>query len=234
MRRDPLVRVLTVVLCLFLVSACGRAADLATGGTWGGSATDVPGLTADGGVVVSADDLDPDGSSAADASDAAEVVVYVEPLCPHCKAFDAAHGVMLQELLEDGRITVEYRLVSFLDNARTQRSSARAVNAALCAATGGGPSGYAAYVRALLENQPADGVLSDETLVALGEDAGAGDSIASCVRGEAHADLVASLSEAALGKISATPTVLVDGRALEGVPSVAELNAALGLGAHTV
>lgn len=231
MRRVPLARLLTVALCLLLLNACGRAADLATGGAWGGAAVDVPGLTADGGVVVSADDLGADGSTSG-ASDAAKVVVYVEPLCPHCKAFETAHGTLLQELLTDGRITLEYRLVSFLDNARTQRSSARAVNAALCAATDAGPSAYAAYVRALLDNQPTDGVLSDDTLVALGDDAGA--SIEACVRDEAHADLVSSLSEAALGKISATPTVLVDGRELEGVPSVTELKAALGLGAHTV
>ncbi|MFD1826888.1 MULTISPECIES: DsbA family protein [Mumia] len=229
MRRAPLVRVVTLVLCLFLVTSCGSAADLAVGGSRSGAATEVPGLTVDGGVVVSSDDLD---TEAAEASDPIPVVVYVEPLCPHCKAFDAEHGSMLQERLEGGQITLEYRLVSFLDNGTTERSSARAVNAALCAATDAGPAAYATYVHELLENQPVGGVLTDAALVALGDDAGA--SIESCVTGESHADLVASLSKNALGKISATPTVIVGGREFEGVPTAEDLVAALGSGSAVV
>ncbi len=224
MRRTPLVRVVLLVLCLVLVTSCGSAADLASG-----HGSTAPRLTEDGGVVVSSADLEP---AVAPDSDAVPVVVYVEPLCPHCKAFDDQHGAFLQERLQSGRITLEYRLVSFLDNGRTQRSSARAVNAALCVAAEGGPAAYAAFVHALLENQPSDGVLTDDALLGLADSvkAPAGD----CVVGEDHAALVSSLSKQALGRITATPTVIVGGRQLEGVPSAGELLAALSVGTDVV
>lgn len=212
--------VLTGVAALVL-AGCGSAGDLAAGGAVGGSGA--PALTDAGGVVVTAHDLDPDGSYP---DDPVAVAVYVEPLCPHCKAFSADQGRLLAERLAVGAITLEYRLVSFLDTGATDHASARSVNAALCVETVAGPAAYGSYIEALLADQTATGP-TDDTLVALADETGA-DSAESCIRDQTNADLVPQLTERAMDTISGTPTVVVDGKTLTSIPTTAELNALLG------
>jgi len=221
MTRSRLVAGLMVCLVSCLLAACGHAADVATGRS--GPAGAVPTLTDGGGVVVTARDLDPAGSFPEQAT---AVAVYVEPLCPHCKAFAADQGRLLQARLAEGAITLEYRLVSFLDNGSTDRASARSVNAGLCVAAVEGAAEYAAFVAALLEHQRPGG-LSDTDLVGLADEVGAADA-RSCIESGQHADLVPELTEDAMGRIDGTPAVEVDGTMLESTPTTAELTALLG------
>ncbi|MGH1562951.1 DsbA family protein [Mumia sp. DW29H23] len=220
MTRSRIAGGLLACLASLVLVACVSAADVATGGPGGGSGL---ALTADGGVVVTANDLDPSGSFP---DDPVAVAVYVEPLCPHCKAFAADQGRLLEERLAAGAITLEYRMVSFLDNGTTGHASARSVNAALCVAETGGPAAYDAFVTGLLDGQTPSG-LSDEDLVALADDAGAAGAEA-CIEAQEHADLVAELTNEAMETIEGTPTVVVDGKTLQGTPTTTELAAMLG------
>ncbi|WP_370619672.1 DsbA family protein [Mumia sp. Pv 4-285] len=223
-RTRPLRGIAAALASLLLVS-CGSAAQIAgeSGGeTWGPEAAGLP-LTDDGGVVVTAHDLDPTGSYP---DDPVAVAVYVEPLCPHCGAFAADQGRLLADRLASGAITLEYRLVSFLDTGSTDRASARSVNAALCVSAAGGPVAYEAFVGALLENQQPDG-LSDDDLVALAADI-AGARSERCIRDEEHQELVRVLTERGVEEISGTPAVVVDGRPLDQIPTTAELRAMFG------
>ncbi|MFC6151991.1 MULTISPECIES: DsbA family protein [Mumia] len=225
MHRTRLLPGLAAALLSLLLVSCGSAADVVKqsgGGAWGTAGASLP-LTADGGIVVTAHDLDPTGSYP---DDPVAVAVYVEPLCPHCGAFAADQGRLLAARLAAGSITLEYRLVSFLDNGSTDRASARSVNAALCVSAAGGPAAYEAYVASLLENQQPGG-MSDDELVDLADDLG-DDGTEACIRDEVHADLVSDLSERGLKAISGTPAVVVDGRPLEQIPTTAELEAMLG------
>ena len=210
-------------LVTLVLAGCGSAADVTTehGSATEGSA--VPALTDAGGIVVTARDLDPEGSYP---PDPVAVAVYVEPLCPPCEAFSAEQGRLLDERLEEGAITLEYRVVSFLDGPTTDEASARSANAALCVATIAGPAAYASYVRAVMERRtPSD--LSDDDLVDLADEQHA-DAAEGCIRDRDNADLVAQTTERALAVIPGTPTVVVDGRMLESIPTTAQLDALLG------
>ena len=109
------------------------------------------------------------------------MVLYIDFICPVCKNFEAQYNETLTKLRNEGKITVEYRPLGFLDSRSSTNYSSRAANAAACVVNES-PEKYAAFVDALFAKQPAEGGagLSDAELKKMATDAGA-KSIDKCV-----------------------------------------------------
>ncbi len=149
----------------------------------------------------------------AEAGKPVKVVIYVDFICPVCKNFEAQYEEQLTQLRNDGKVTVEYRPLGFLDGRSTTNYSSRAANAAACVVNES-PEKYKEFVDALFAKQPAEGTagLSDNELKSMATDVGA-KSIDSCIENKTYRPFVkhATLEAAAIG-VTGTPTVFVDGK----------------------
>lgn len=65
-----------------------------------------------------------------DQSDKVSLIVYIDYLCPACKAFEEATENLIEQMVATGNVTVEYRPVAFLS-----LYSAVASNASACVAS---------------------------------------------------------------------------------------------------
>ena len=148
----------------------------------------------------------------AEAGKPVKVVVYVDFICPICKNFETQYNDQLTSLRNEGKITVEYRPLGFLDSRSTTNYSSRAANAAACVANEA-PDKYADFFNALYANQPAEGSagLSDDKLKSMASDLGV--DINSCVDDKTYRPYVkfATKEASAIG-VTGTPTVFVDGK----------------------
>ncbi|WP_285244389.1 thioredoxin domain-containing protein [Pseudarthrobacter sp. fls2-241-R2A-127] len=148
----------------------------------------------------------------AEAGKPVKVVLYVDFICPICKNFETQYNDQLTSLRNDGKITVEYRPLGFLDSRSSTNYSSRAANAAACVANTA-PEKYADYFNALYAQQPAEGSagLSDNDLKKIASDMGA--NIGSCVDDKTYRPYVKYVTkEASAIGVSGTPTVFVDGK----------------------
>jgi hypothetical protein len=94
------------------------------------------------------------------------LLVFEDPQCPYCRAFQDASGDLLRREVAAGAVAVEYRIRSFLGN-----ESVRAANALAVAAEAGK---FDELRRAVFANQPPEhsGGFSTEDLLDLGSRAG--------------------------------------------------------------
>jgi protein-disulfide isomerase len=148
----------------------------------------------------------------AEAGKPVKVVLYVDFICPVCKNFEAQYNEQLTALRNEGKITVEYRALGFLDNRSSTNYSSRAANAAACVVNES-PEKYAEFVDALFANQPAEGGagLSDDKLKSMASDMGV--NIDSCVNDKTYRPYVKfTTKEATAIGITGTPSVFVDGK----------------------
>jgi protein-disulfide isomerase len=144
------------------------------------------------------------------------VDAYIDFLCPFCRTFEEENGEALDELVDDGTITLVYHPFGFLDRLSTTRYSTRATAASGCASDGGR---FRAYLSTLFEHQPPEGSagLSDEELVQLGLQSGLDESFGKCVLAGAYIEWAEYVTARALSRgVRGTPTVYVDGL---GVPT---------------
>lgn len=154
------------------------------------------------------------GIKATPAGEPAQVVIYLDFMCPACKGFEQTNGAQIDELREAGKITVEYRALNYLDrfSMGTNYSSRSAAAAACVAETS--PDKYKAYLDTLFANAPEENSkgLNNSKLLSLATEAGATD-ITSCVDDKTYRPLVAYASQlASISGINATPTVFIDGQ----------------------
>jgi protein-disulfide isomerase len=147
------------------------------------------------------------------------VDVYLDFMCPHCREFEDEAADTLGRLVTDGKATVVYHPLAFLDSASSTDYSTRSAAAAGCAADSGR---FVDYVAALYAQQPAEGTagLSQAQLINLGAVAGVNDdAFAQCVRDDRYAAWVDGVTEQAVRRgITGTPTVLVDGKPVTADP----------------
>lgn len=149
----------------------------------------------------------------AEAGKPVKVVLYIDFICPVCKNFETQYNESLTKLRNDGKITVEYRPLGFLDSRSTTNYSSRAANAAACVANQS-PEKYAAFFDALFAKQPAEGSagLSDADLKKMATEVGA-TSIDKCVDEKTYRPYVKhTTQEAAAVGVSGTPSVFVEGK----------------------
>jgi len=165
---------------------------------------------------------------AADAEKIPVLQLWEDFQCPACAQFESVSGGALQDLIDAGKVRVEYRPTIFLDNklissntaAGTPKSSQRATIGFGCAADANAAEKYHAGVFA---NQPAEegAGYSNDTLISIAESSGiAGDALATftdCLKSEKYAGWVAN-SYAAFDSdgISSTPTGILNGVELTG------------------
>jgi protein-disulfide isomerase len=144
------------------------------------------------------------------------VDLYVDLLCPVCKAYETTVGPTLTSLRNQKKVRVVYHLIAILNNSSNPPGySTRAGSAAGCAADYGK---FDEFVQAMFAKQPAEGSagLSDDEIIQVGASVGLIDpGFAQCVRAEKYSDWMAGNTDAAAAKnIQSTPTVLVDGKVL--------------------
>lgn len=155
----------------------------------------------------------------------ANIVIYLDYLCPYCGQFEKTNTAELESLVNSGAATVEYHPIAILSE-----YSARAANAAACVVDSD-PKHFWAYNTALFVNQPAEaqtGGLPNKELITLAGDVGVDRSlITSCVNNGTFSKWVTNSTQRATGKaipnsklakVSSTPTVLVDGQQFTGNP----------------
>ena len=164
----------------------------------------------------------------AEAGQPVKVIAYIDFICPVCQRFETTYNDALTTLRNEGKITMEYRPLGFLDRQSSTNYSSRAANAAACVADKA-PEKYAEYVDLLFANQPAEGGagLSDDKLTSLASDIGA--DINSCVDEKTFRPYVKySTDLAANTGITGTPTVFIDGKKWEGSTDLnADIQAAI-------
>ncbi|WP_160667785.1 DsbA family protein [Pseudarthrobacter sp. ATCC 49987] len=149
----------------------------------------------------------------AEAGKPVKVVLYIDFICPVCKNFETQYNETLTKLRNEGKITVEYRPLGFLDTRSTTNYSSRAANAAACVVNES-PEKYADFVNMLFEKQPAEGSagISDADLKKMATDLGA-KSIDTCVDEKTYRPWVKyTTQQAASIGVTGTPTVLVEGK----------------------
>ncbi|MCX8454319.1 DsbA family protein [Paenarthrobacter ureafaciens] len=165
----------------------------------------------------------------AEAGKPVKVVAYIDFICPVCKRFETTYGESLTNLRNEGKISLEYRPLGFLDQQSTTNYSSRAANAAACVVNTS-PEKYADFFNLLFERQPSEGGagISDKDLKAMATEVGAA-NIDSCVDNKEFRPYVkVATQEAAAIGITGTPTVFVDGKQWDGSTDLnAEIQAAI-------
>lgn len=156
----------------------------------------------------------------------ATIDIYEDALCPACAELERQFGQQINQELDNGNLTVNYRMVDFL-NPRSASGdySTRAAAALLCVAQESGSQAgvYMAFHSALFasENQPAENGssdLSNQQLADLATSAGASDAAQTCisggqnvqVAGAAAATFMTDLNTITGGR-AGTPTVVQNG-----------------------
>lgn len=169
--------------------------------------------------------------------------IFVDYSCPACQRFEAIHNPLLRTWLESGTVTIAYHPISFRD-AQTagQRYATRGANSAACVANFA-PDSYFDYNEFLLAVQPTPPEtvsLTNNELIELVEavvPAEAAADIADCIRDESFSDWVGEatrramqvgplpVKNAEIPLVTATPTVLVNGKVYTWTTNPADLAA---------
>jgi protein-disulfide isomerase len=172
------------------------------------------------GTVPESSAVDPDTGAIAVGSGEQTVDTYVDFMCPVCNSFEQAYGPTLQQLADDGTITLNIHPIAILDRqSQGTAFSTRAANAAYCVAVDD-PANVTAFVKAMYAQQPSEGTagLDDAAIATIAKNAGASDAVTSCISDGTYSRFVAAVTEktplqAGVSSIS-TPTIAINGTVL--------------------
>jgi protein-disulfide isomerase len=149
-----------------------------------------------------------------EASAPVTVTVFEDFMCPHCGAFEASAGPILEKYVESGDVRVEYHPMAFLSD-----YSVRAASAFATVLDTAGSTAAAEFHDLLFVNQPSEGTdgLSDEQLIDLAVQAGADrQAVSGPIEDVAFEQWVRNANDAASrARVRQTPTVWVDGETVE-------------------
>ncbi|MGW3171174.1 DsbA family protein [Streptomyces sp. NPDC001153] len=143
------------------------------------------------------------------------LTVWEDVRCPACQAFEIAYRPTLHQLVDSGKLRIEYHLVRLIDGNLGGTGSLRGANAAACAQDAGK---FRDYHDVLYANQPkeTDDAYSDNAkLIGLAGKVGGLDTPAfqKCVKDGTHDSWVNKAHKAfQTGGFSSTPTVLLGGK----------------------
>lgn len=150
----------------------------------------------------------------------ATITVYEDLQCPVCKSFEDATEDPVNAAIDAGDVMVEYRLVSFLDDASTNDYSSRALNALLVTLDTAGVDAFRELHDALFADQPAEGGPGpeDDELIEAAVAAGADEA---AIRAPIEDKIYEQWITNATGQmqpngVTGTPTVLIDGEQVGG------------------
>jgi protein-disulfide isomerase len=159
----------------------------------------------------------------------AHIVSYVDFTCPACQAFEETNAGAIQQLVEQGKATLEVHPIAILDSHFTvgSRYSSRANNVGACVANFA-PDSFYAVMESMFTGQGKEGTsgLTNSQMISLVHGAGLknGD-VDKCINGETFKSWVSSattrattgpLPNTSLPNITGTPTVLVNGQQYQG------------------
>ena len=191
---------------------------LLVGGENGIEAVETPAIPAGG---------DPTPTEQDDSGTVANIVVYLDYLCPFCGQFEQTNSEAMRALVEEGAATLEIHPIAILTNksAGTQYSL-RAANAAACVAEES-PQSFFDFNALLFENQPEElsTGLSNDELKEFAAEAGASSSVNACidetrfkawVQDATNRALTEPIPNSDLASVTGTPTVLVNGKQYVG------------------
>lgn len=143
------------------------------------------------------------------------IKIYEDMQCPYCAQFEQATAAALDRAIADGKVKVDYRMVSFLDGASSNEYSSRAMNAALVVLDTAGPEVFKRYHDQLYANQPAEGGPGpeDDELIAAAVNAGAVESeIRQPIEDKKYEQWITNATDAmSQDDVTGTPTVFIDG-----------------------
>jgi protein-disulfide isomerase len=148
------------------------------------------------------------------------VDTYIDFMCPVCNNFEQAYGSTLQQLADDGTITLNIHPIAILDSqSQGTQYSTRAANAAYCVAVDD-PTNVPAFVTSMYAQQPKEGTagLDDATLASIAKDAGASDAVTSCITDGTYTKYVTALTKKTPTQPgqsgTSTPTIAINGTVL--------------------
>lgn len=141
------------------------------------------------------------------------LVKYVDLQCPGCAELERKTSYGVDYLAQQGKVKVEYRVVSFLDRASKNNYSSRAANAVACVYEKD-PKKAATMVGNLLATQPEEGTEgpSDEVLDYFAQSIGVKDA-KDCITSGKWNDWVKYVSKES--DLEHTPTITLDGEVLD-------------------
>ncbi|MBM7829777.1 protein-disulfide isomerase [Agromyces cerinus] len=164
-----------------------------------------------------------------DSGTVANIVTYIDYLCPFCGQFETTNADSIRTMVESGAATLEVHPIALLTNksAGTQYSL-RAANAAACVANTS-PESFFDFNALLFENQPEETSvgLNNAEIKSLAKKAGVSSlsTIEQCIDDTTFKKWVQDATTRALTEpvpnsdleaIKGTPTVLVNGKQYEG------------------
>ncbi|EME52549.1 DsbA family protein [Amycolatopsis decaplanina] len=145
-----------------------------------------------------------------------KVDVYEDPLCPYCARFEHRFGQLLAKAIDEGRVKVDYHVLTFLDDkSKSGDYSTRAASAMLCATQADGASFGRLHAHLMSpDNQPkehGEADRTDEELIRFAAEAGATSGVAECLRGGTFAASLRRTTAAVRPTIAGTPSVRING-----------------------
>jgi protein-disulfide isomerase len=145
-----------------------------------------------------------------------KVDLYLDFLCPACRKYEEQAGPVLQDYVDEGRITLVYHPLNFLDRLSSTDYSTRSAAAAASAADAGK---LTEYVTALYQRQPPENGagLSDDELISIGREVGI---TAPTFEADVESDRYHQWVEFVTAKadergVRGTPTVYVNGKQVD-------------------
>lgn len=151
--------------------------------------------------------------------------VFEDFICPACGQFENQFGGSINEAINAGDVVVEYHTLNFLNQSSTSGDfSSRAAAGLMCVAEQGDAGVFSDFHATMFSpsTQPPQGSdMTDEEIVAVARDAGADDSVVTCIEeGQMmdRAEQGAQSSTAYLGEQAGqvgTPAVLFEGETVE-------------------
>ncbi len=173
-------------------------------------------------------DADPIATDQSALSDTANIVIYLDYLCPICGTFESTNGEQITNWVTAGNATVEFHPISILDRLSSgSKYATRAANAAACVANYD-PNNFLAFNTAMFVDQPAENSSgrTDAELTGLVEGVGVtSPDVASCISDQTYSGWVDASTQRALAgpipnsdieNVKGTPTVLVNGVSYTG------------------
>lgn len=161
-------------------------------------------------------------------SNALNITVYYDYLCPYCGQFETTNNAYLQQLVQNGATLEMHPIAILTSNSAGTRFSERAANAFACVANTS-PDAAVAFNALLFANQPEEGStgLTDQQLKDFAAQAGATDTatINTCIDDQQFKNWVQAATSRALAgplpnttvaKVTGTPTILVNGKQYSG------------------
>lgn len=157
-----------------------------------------------------------DGTGIVTGNGPVTIDLYEDYQCPACKQFQQVSGDALKQLASEGKATVVFHPVVFLNRFSTTDYSTRSAAASGCAAKGGK---FTEFTDQLFAKQPPENSagLSNAELIDMGAGVGLNkDDFASCVNDGTYESWTEHVTDdASKAGVTGTPTVKVNGKEIQ-------------------